>query len=121
VNLNPIRYWSLLRCAGLLLGNSSSGIMETASLELPTVNIGERQHGRERAPNVLDAGPERGAILRAVKRAADPSFRDSLRWMQNPYGDGRAAPRIARVLAEAPPAESLLRKKAVEPQALPTE
>ena len=38
VNLNPVRYWSLLRCCSLMLGNSSSGIMETASLELPNMS-----------------------------------------------------------------------------------
>ncbi|MDQ3321171.1 MAG: UDP-N-acetylglucosamine 2-epimerase, partial [Acidobacteriota bacterium] len=52
VNLNHLKYWSLLKYADLLLGNSSSGIMETASLALPTVNIGMRQKGRERAKNV---------------------------------------------------------------------
>src|SRR5262249_32123738 len=58
VNLDVIMYWSLLRQAGLLLGNSSSGIMETASLSLPTVNVGLRQQGRERARNVIDVPPE---------------------------------------------------------------
>ena len=47
VNLDPITYWSLLKCADLLVGNSSSGIMETPSLGLPAVNIGMRQQGRE--------------------------------------------------------------------------
>src|ERR1035437_2524667 len=55
VNLSALVYWSLLASVDLMVGNSSSGIMETASLGLPTVNIGLRQYGRERARNVLDA------------------------------------------------------------------
>ena len=53
VNLEPQVFWSLLACAGAIVGNSSSGIMEAASLALPAVDIGRRQQGRERAENVL--------------------------------------------------------------------
>jgi UDP-N-acetylglucosamine 2-epimerase (non-hydrolysing)/GDP/UDP-N,N'-diacetylbacillosamine 2-epimerase (hydrolysing) len=111
VNLGPVEYWSLLRCVGLMLGNSSSGIMETPSLRLPTVNVGLRQHGRQRAPNVLDVEPECEAILKGVARAADPAFRSALEGMENPYGDGRAAESICRVLADVPLGERLLHKR----------
>ena len=111
VNLNPVEYWSLLRCVSLVLGNSSSGIMETASLELPTVNVGMRQQGRERARNILDAAPEIEAILGAVRRGLQPAFRASLEGMANPYGDCRAAERIVEVLATTPIGENLLRKR----------
>jgi UDP-N-acetylglucosamine 2-epimerase (non-hydrolysing)/GDP/UDP-N,N'-diacetylbacillosamine 2-epimerase (hydrolysing) len=113
VNLNPVTYWSLLGAVGVLLGNSSSGIMETASLGLPTVNVGVRQQGRERARNVLDAPAERGAIRSAVDRALDPAFRASLAGLSNPYGDGRAAERVRDVLARVPLGERLLWKRAV--------
>ncbi len=111
VNLNPLTYWSLLRCACLMVGNSSSGIMETPSLALPAINIGMRQQGRERAENILDAAPQRGAILEAMDRALEPGFRRSLQGMTNPYGNGHAAERIARVLERAPLGEQLLHKK----------
>jgi UDP-N-acetylglucosamine 2-epimerase (non-hydrolysing)/GDP/UDP-N,N'-diacetylbacillosamine 2-epimerase (hydrolysing) len=110
VNLNPVTYWSLLRSVGAMLGNSSSGIMETPSLGLPTVNVGLRQEGRERARNTLDAAPERGAILGALRTALDPRFPDSLTGMTNPYGDGQAARRIVGVLSTVPLGEGLLRK-----------
>jgi UDP-N-acetylglucosamine 2-epimerase (non-hydrolysing)/GDP/UDP-N,N'-diacetylbacillosamine 2-epimerase (hydrolysing) len=102
VNLDPITYWSLLAHAAALVGNSSSGIMEAASFALPVVNIGIRQQGRERAPNVLDAPAETAAILAAIERALTSEFRESLRGMANPYGDGTAAETIARVLATVP-------------------
>ena len=113
VNLNPIDYWSLLKQVDLLLGNSSSGIMETPALRLPTVNVGRRQQGRERARNIVDAEAEPGAIVAAVERASSPSFRASLEGMENPYGDGQAAERIAGILASVPLGEALLVKRAV--------
>jgi len=102
VNLDAITYWSLLAQADLLIGNSSSGIMEAASLELPVVNVGTRQQGRERARNVIDAPPDAVAIRAAIDQALDPAFRQSLAGMVNPYGEGTAAQTIANILAEVP-------------------
>jgi UDP-N-acetylglucosamine 2-epimerase (non-hydrolysing)/GDP/UDP-N,N'-diacetylbacillosamine 2-epimerase (hydrolysing) len=90
-----------LREADLLMGNSSSGIMEAASFALPVVNVGMRQQGRERARNTIDAPAEAGAISAAIHRAISREFRQSLAGMANPYGDGTAAETIARVLAAA--------------------
>jgi UDP-N-acetylglucosamine 2-epimerase (non-hydrolysing)/GDP/UDP-N,N'-diacetylbacillosamine 2-epimerase (hydrolysing) len=98
VNLDAGTYWSLLSYADALVGNSSSGIMEAASFALPVVNVGMRQHGRERADNVLDVQPEAESILAAIDRALAPEFRYDLRGMTNPYGSGTAAVTIARVL-----------------------
>lgn len=113
VNLSPVTYWSLLGNAAMLLGNSSSGIMETASLALPTVNIGFRQQGRERPRNVLDADPDAESILAVVERAGSREFQKSLEGMSNPYGEGRASEIITRVLTTAPLGEDLLTKRAV--------
>ena len=66
VNLDAVTYWSLLRCVDVMLGNSSSGIMESASFAIPTVNVGLRQKGRERARNVLDAEPNAASILARI-------------------------------------------------------
>ena len=110
VNLPAIEYWSLLRHANLLIGNSSSGIMESASFALPTVNVGMRQQGRERARNVLDAEPLAASIVQQLRKAESPSFRESLARMTNPYGDGHAAERIVQVLTNLPPRERLLLK-----------
>jgi UDP-hydrolysing UDP-N-acetyl-D-glucosamine 2-epimerase len=116
VNLDARTYWSLLRHAQVFLGNSSSGIMETASFEVPTVNIGERQRGRERAANVIDAPANRAAILSAITRARSREFRASLGGMSNPYGDGRASEMILEVLTGAPLGRQLLVKRAPPPK-----
>ena len=68
VNLDPISYWSLLQYVDLLVGNSSSGIIEAASFGLPVVDIGIRQQGRERGRNVLQAEPSAASILDRVAR-----------------------------------------------------
>jgi UDP-hydrolysing UDP-N-acetyl-D-glucosamine 2-epimerase len=102
VNLDAVTYWSLLRQADALIGNSSSGIMEAASFALPAVNVGMRQQGRERAANVVDAPADTAAIRAAIQRALNPGFRSSLAGMENPYGDGTAAATIARILTTAP-------------------
>ena len=117
VNLRPVIYWSLLRQADVIIGNSSSGIMEAASFALPVVNVGIRQQGRERARNVVDASADRVAICAALERALDPEFRSGLAGMTNPYGDGTAAETIANVLATV----SLERLLIKQPAPLPSD
>ena len=113
VNLEHLRYWALLRRAAVLLGNSSSGIMETPSLALPCVNIGDRQQGRQRAANIIDVPADAQAIREALRRARDPQWTASLRGMRNPYGEGDAARRIVAVLRSVSIDARLLRKRAL--------
>jgi len=99
-SLGSQRYLSLLRHAAAVVGNSSSGIIESPSLHLPAVNIGSRQHGRARAANVIDVPFERDAIRAALHRALhDAAFREQVAGCRSPYGDGRAAERTVDVLA----------------------
>ena len=110
VNLDAVTYWSLLAQADVMIGNSSSGIMEAASFALPVVDVGIRQQGRERAHNVIDVPAEKGAICAALELALSRDFRDGLAGMANPYGEGTAAVTIARVLTSVP-LEGLLIKE----------
>ncbi len=116
VNLDAITYWSLLAQADALLGNSSSGIMEAASFALPVVNVGMRQQGRERAPNILDAPAETEAIRTTIRHALSPQFRASLRGMANPYGNGTAAETITRVLTSVPLGNLLIKQPVPIPE-----
>jgi len=111
-NLATDRYWGLLSHADLFIGNSSSGIMETPSLALPSINVGLRQHGRQRARNIIDVDAGTAGIMAAIEKARDPKWRASLAGMSNPYGDGHASGRIADILATAPQAGTLLFKQA---------
>ena len=109
-SLGQLRYLSLLRHGEVLVGNSSSGIIEASSFELPVVNIGSRQTGRIRPANVIDVPVcERDKIVSAVRRAMSGEFRHSLRGLKNPYGDGTASKRIVDVLKKFP-LENILKK-----------
>jgi UDP-hydrolysing UDP-N-acetyl-D-glucosamine 2-epimerase len=110
-NLGDDVYLSMLRHADAMVGNSSSGLIEAPSFELPVVNVGARQAGRLRAANVVDVGPERDEILAGIETALASSFRAGLRGLANPYGDGRAAERIVRVLRTVELSPALTRKR----------
>jgi len=111
VNLDPATYWSLLRHVDLMYGNSSSGIMESASLGIPAIDIGRRQQGRERAANVIGAPPERTPLGDAIERGRGGAFRAIAGAAENPYGDGRSAVRIAETLAMVTLGDRLLEKR----------
>jgi UDP-N-acetylglucosamine 2-epimerase (non-hydrolysing)/GDP/UDP-N,N'-diacetylbacillosamine 2-epimerase (hydrolysing) len=112
VNLDAITYWSLMGQVDAMIGNSSSGIMEAASFALPVINVGIRQQGRERGPNIIDAPAQTAAICKAIEQALAPAFRARLHGMRNPYGDGTAARIIAHVLATASLDGLLIKKPA---------
>lgn len=113
VNVPHLHYWSMLKNAQLIIGNSSSGIMESPSLEVPCVNIGIRQQGRQRAINIVDVAPVADEILAGVARAISSEFRESLLGMANPYGNGVAGERIAAILAKCELGLKMLVKKSM--------
>jgi len=99
-NLGTLRYFSLLRHAKVMVGNSSSGLIESPSFVLPVVNIGSRQHGRQRAGNVIDVEFDKERIVGAVKYAINDSrFAERVAKCRNPYGDGTASARAIDVLS----------------------
>lgn len=97
-HFGTVGYFSLMKHAAAMVGNSSSGIVEAASFKLPVVNIGTRQAGRLAPGNVVTTGSGRDEILDGIRKATAPDFRDGLKALVNPYGDGRAAERMVEVL-----------------------
>lgn len=92
-------YVSLLASASVLVGNSSSGIIEAPALKLPVVNVGIRQAGRERAENVIDTDHDVDRIVAALRRAmTSEEFRRRVAGSRSPYGDGGAVERIVEHL-----------------------
>jgi len=107
-------YLSLMQVASAMVGNSSSGIIEAPSFHLGVVNIGEREKGRERAENIIEADYDKEQIKKAIKKAIyDKKFIEKLRKCKNPYGDGEAGVRIADILSEMKIDEKLLQKKII--------
>lgn len=110
-NLGAKFYVAVMAHAGVMAGNSSSGIIEAASFGLPVVNVGDRQQGRERSGNVIDVPCQEEPLLAALHQAAtDPA----LRGCQNIYGDGQAARRIVDVLESVTLGPGLIKKPFVD-------
>ncbi|MBU0572917.1 MAG: UDP-N-acetylglucosamine 2-epimerase (hydrolyzing) [Candidatus Margulisbacteria bacterium] len=104
-------YLSLMKHAEVMVGNSSSGIMEAPSFNLPVVNIGLRQQGRLRSTNIIDVGYDRKIIAKAIKKALyDDKWRSKVRKCRNPYGDGKTAGRIVEIIRKLKPGASLMQK-----------
>lgn len=100
-NLPRVEFVNLLRIASALIGNSSCGILEAPMLHLPVINVGNRQKYRQHAENVLFVSHDKAEIISAIRKALnDKDFLEKVQICTNPYGDGNAAERIVRVLAE---------------------
>ncbi|WPD22753.1 MAG: UDP-N-acetylglucosamine 2-epimerase [Candidatus Electrothrix scaldis] len=99
-------YLSALKHVDAVVGNSSSGIYEVPSFGVATVNIGDRQKGRLQATSVINCSAEKKKIIQAIRRA----LREDFSGTTNPYGDGNASERIARVLSSLEEPEMLLQK-----------
>jgi len=110
-NFGMPAYFSVMALATAMVGNSSSGISEAASFELPVVNIGTRQDGRLRPRNVIDCGYSSQEILTALRRAVSAEFRNSLADLTNPYGCGNASVQIVHRLKSVPLGDKLIRKR----------
>jgi UDP-hydrolysing UDP-N-acetyl-D-glucosamine 2-epimerase len=103
-------YLGLLRKASVLVGNSSSALLEAPTFGTPAVNIGTRQKGRMRAGNVIDVAHHSTDISQGIKVALSDEFQRSSRLVVNPYGDGKAAERIVGILREIEIGPELLTK-----------
>ena len=93
------KYVNLLFNASALVGNSSSGIIETPFLKIPSVNIGTRQQGRLKSLSVIDVTYDKNEIKKAIKKAIfDKNFRNNVKKSTSPYGDGNSASKIIKIL-----------------------
>lgn len=98
-SLGQVRYLAAMKSAAMVVGNSSSGIIEAPAVDVPTVNIGTRQEGRLRAQSVIDMAEDAASIKAGIARALDPGFRAALKHTTPPYGrPGNATGRIMTVL-----------------------
>lgn len=98
VSLGMKRYLSAMKYAEMVIGNSSSGLMETPSFHIPTVNIGVRQQGRIRAESVVDCGYEKYEIVEAIRKAEWMRKSGHLNEMKNPYEGTETSKKILEIL-----------------------
>ena len=99
-SLGVRRYLSLMKYAEFVLGNSSSGIIETPAFHVPTVNIGDRQRGRLQAASIINCGADRSSIVKAMEKAGSDAFRAICREAAGLDGSGGTGERIAEKAVE---------------------
>ena len=105
-SLGQLRYLSTVALVDVVVGNSSSGILEVPSLKTATVNIGDRQKGRLRADSIIDCEP----ITENIKESIQQAFKLDCSTVVNPYGDGNTTERVLKVLREINHPERLIKK-----------
>lgn len=104
----------LLSIADILVGNSSSGIIESSSFKLPVINIGTRQEGREHSTNVINVDYNSKEIKEAIEFIETSDFKENLENCINPYGDGTASLNIVKILKNIEISDKLLNKNFYE-------
>ncbi len=110
-SLGQLKYLSLLKYTDVMIGNSSSGILEAPFFNLPVVNIGSRQEGRLRSPNIIDVSYKAEDIAYGIEKATSDDFRESLKNREETFGDGQCSSRIIKGLKEALSKENLMKKR----------
>lgn len=100
-NLGQLRYLSLLKHADVMIGNSSSGIIEAPYFKLPVINIGDRQKGRLKNKNIIDIRCKSDEIIKAINKVLyDANFKEDLSNMINLFGDGETSKKIVHILED---------------------
>ena len=92
------KYLSMMKYSDGVIGNSSSGIIEAASFKIGTINIGDRQKGRFQADSVINCKPTTNSINSAFNKLKSKKIQHLLKNVKNPYGDGKTADRILKIL-----------------------
>jgi GDP/UDP-N,N'-diacetylbacillosamine 2-epimerase (hydrolysing) len=112
ISLPHEEFLGIMKSVDVMIGNSSSGIIEAPSFKLPVINIGTRQQGRARSGNIIDIAPERHEILDAIDFALyDNAFSKKVRACKNLFGDGTAAQKMVKILKDIPLDERLIQKQ----------
>jgi len=109
-SLGQLRYLSAIKFVDIVLGNSSSGLLEVPSFKKATINIGDRQKGRARASSVIDTRPIKEEILAAIKKAYSKEFEQTLKDTINPYDGGNPSKKMVKILKEIK-LDGILKKK----------
>lgn len=93
-SLGMKRYISAIKQCLVVIGNSSSGILEVPAVGKPTVNIGDRQKGRIMSESIICCKPCKSEIVSAIEKAISPSWQELCKTIKHPWGDGNTSPKI---------------------------
>ena len=105
-------YLALMKSSNLMIGNSSSGIIESPSFKIPVINIGNRQSGRSRSVNIIDTEPDKKKIIESVDFALNnKEFLKKIKSCKNKFGDGKSPKRIVKILTKIKIDNKLIQKQ----------
>ena len=99
-SLGVLRYLSAVKYAKLVIGNSSSGVIEVPALGTPTINIGDRQKGRMMAESVIQCDPAQDQITLAIQKGMTPEFQKMEKNIKSPFGDGTTSSQIVQIVLD---------------------
>ncbi|SMC23219.1 GDP/UDP-N,N'-diacetylbacillosamine 2-epimerase (hydrolysing) [Clostridium acidisoli DSM 12555] len=112
-NLGVVRYLSVMKLCGSVIGNSSSALIEAPYLKVPVVNIGNRQKGRLMADNIICCGNECEVIIEAINKSLSNDFKEKVNNTKSLYGEGDTSEEIVKVLESIEIDDKLLKKKLI--------
>lgn len=110
-NLQREDYLTLLKNCKIMVGNSSSGLLEAPSFKIASINVGNRQNDRVKAKSTLNSSYNKKEIIKKIKLASSIKFQKNIMNVRNPYGDGNSAKRIIKILMSRKIDEKFLTKK----------
>lgn len=99
-SLGVLRYLSAVKYAKLVIGNSSSGVIEVPALGTPTINIGDRQKGRMMAESVIQCDPVEAQITLAIQKGMTTEFQKMAKNIKSPFGDGTTSSQIVQIVLD---------------------
>lgn len=108
-SLGQLRYLSAIQHVDIVIGNSSSGIIEVPSFKKPTINLGNRQRGRLRTDSIIDCEEHRSSIINAIQLGISQDFQKKLQTLQSPYGEGDVSLKIIEILRKVNYEDSLMK------------
>jgi UDP-N-acetyl-D-glucosamine 2-epimerase, UDP-hydrolysing len=112
-NLGSVKYLSVMKLCGAVIGNSSSALIEAPYLKVPVVNIGNRQKGRLMADNIISCSNEYEEIVKAINKSLSNKFREKVKNVKSLYGEGNTSEEIVKILESIEIDDKLLKKKLV--------
>lgn len=110
-SLGMVGYFSAVKGASFVLGNSSSGVGEVPALGIPTINIGDRQKGRIIPKSVVNCEPNCESIVHAINRVRESNFREYIQNIDNPYGKGDTSKKVAEIIEKMLSKDIEIKKK----------
>ena len=111
-NLPREEYLTLLKNTKCIIGNSSSGVLESPTFRIPCINVGNRQFGRLRAKNIIDVKKiTYNNLKKAFKISQTKNFKNKIKNIKNPYGDGNSSEKILKIILNTKIDDKLMFKK----------